>query len=236
MARQTRFYDGWSTGTKLLILLTLALFPLGLALAWTARSALLDAHAAVVDDSFEDGKAAARATESLIARNALALRVAANAAMLSDPASPCQPVAQALALTPAIASRFTMRDATGRILCIQGNYTPSNNSELVAPGALRLWIDPGSRAVRYRVGVNGGMATGELARSEFAQVVQESNHPSPALRSRRNRTTLDVSPLTDPGPTRLVQYPIALGQLTAWSGLSSPNRRCSTGWWCSCRC
>ena len=85
MPRRSSFYDTWSTGTKLLVLLTFALFPLGLALAWTARSALQDSHAAEADDSFLDGKVAARSVESLIARNALALRIAANGALRSDP-------------------------------------------------------------------------------------------------------------------------------------------------------
>ena len=214
MARRKRFHDGWSTGTKLLILLTIALCPLGLALAWTARSALLDAHSALVDDSFEDGKIAARSIDGLIARNALALRVAANAGMRSDPASPCQAVARSLALTPAIADRFTVRNMAGDLLCTQGDYAPSNARDLVAPGALNLWIESPSKAVRYRVGVNGGMATGELTQAELAQAIRESHPEVSSIAIRDSRTALDVISMTGPGPTRLMEYPVGLGQLT----------------------
>ena len=120
MARQASFYDHWSTGTKLLVLLTLALFPLGLALAWTARSALLDSHAAVLDDTDQDGRVAARAVENLIIRNALGLRIAANGALRSDPTNPCEATARSLALTPAVASRFSLRDTQGNLTCVQG--------------------------------------------------------------------------------------------------------------------
>lgn len=213
--RRAPFYDHWSTGTKLLVLLTLALFPLGLALGWTARLVLLDSNAAVLDDSFQDGKVAARAVETLITRNGLALRIAANAALRSDPASPCDAVARSLALTPAVATRFTLRDTTGNLLCVQGAYAPSNNRELVAPGAFRLWIHPETRSVRYRVGVNGGMATGELTQAEIASAVRSSIPTIDSLALRDRQATLDVILHSRPGATRLLSYGIGRDQLTA---------------------
>ncbi len=132
MTRQSSPFQHWSTGTKLIILLTLALFPLGLALAWTAKISLNDSHQAVVDDSYQDGKVAARAVESLIARNALALRVAANGAIRATPDDPCRTMAQSLALTPAVATRFAVRDANGKLICVQGDFVPSNDVGLSA--------------------------------------------------------------------------------------------------------
>jgi two-component sensor histidine kinase len=216
MTRRSSTIDRWSTGTKLLILLTLALFPLGLALAWTARLNIDDSERALLDDSSEDGKIAARTVESLIARNALALRIAANAAFRSSPTDPCLTAAQSLALTPAVASRFSMRDPAGRRICTQGEFVPSNNDQLVAPGALHLWISPSSRSVRYRVGVNGGMATGELLASEFARAVQEVGPNLDGLAITDGEATLEVTGAPrSPVPTRLVRYPVAGGQLSA---------------------
>lgn len=215
MARQASFYDHWSTGTKLLVLLTLALFPLGLALAWTARSALLDSHAAVLDDTYQDGRVAARAVENLIIRNALGLRIAANGALRSDPTNPCEATARSLALTPAVASRFSLRDTQGNLTCVQGAYSPSNNSDLVAPGAFNLWVDPESKSIRYRVGVNGGMATGELTQAEIGLAVRTAIPTIDSIAVRDRENMLDVIAHQGSGTIRQRQYSIGRGQLTA---------------------
>ena len=216
MARNPSPFDRLSTGTKLLLLLTLALFPLGLALAWTARASLQDSRRALLNDTMVDGKVAARTAESLVARNALALRIAANGAIRSNPTDSCIATAQSLALTPAIAARFSIRGSDGIVRCSLGDYRPSNNETLIAPGALSLWIEPGTNAVRYRVGVNGGMATGELTAEEFAKAVRDVSPDVGTFALRDRQATLDVIKGTAAtGPTRLTQFPIAGGQLTA---------------------
>ena len=215
MTRRATFYEHWSTGTKLLVLLTLALFPLGLALAWTARLALLDTNAALLDDSYRDGKVAARAVETLITRNGLALRIAANAALRSDPAKPCDAVARSLALTPAVAARFSIRNTMGDLLCVQGAYKPSNGRELAAPGAYQLWINPDSKSIRYRVGVNGGMATGELTQDELAKAVRGAIPTVDSIAIRDRQSTLEIIPHRGSGATRQLQYGIGRDQLIA---------------------
>ena len=80
MGEQFSRFDNWPTGTKLLLILSAALLPLGMALAWAARSSLEDANDANRAAAVEQGRAVAQAIESLIARNALALGVAANGA------------------------------------------------------------------------------------------------------------------------------------------------------------
>src|SRR5215212_4875323 len=105
MAGRFRQFDGLPTGTKLLLILSAALLPLGLALAWAARDSIADANRANRTAAEEQGRAVARAIESLIARNALALSVAANGAFRDRAGDPCTATAQTLALTPAISSR-----------------------------------------------------------------------------------------------------------------------------------
>ena len=215
MAHRPSPFDKWSTGTKLLVLLTLALFPLGLALAWTARTGLAESRRAVLDVSYEEGLVAARAAESLIARNALALRIAANGAIRSNPDNACMATAQSLALTPAIAARFSIRGPDSAVLCSQGDFLPSNNDSVIAPGALSLWISPETSAVRYRVGVNGGMATGELTAAEFARTIRDFSPRIGAFSISDGRSTLDViGSRQEPGPYRISRYRIAGGQLT----------------------
>ncbi len=213
--RPSRF-DHWPTGTKLLVLLSLALFPLGLALAWTARMNLLDAEGSIVDASFEDGKMAARAAESLVARNALALGVAANGAIKANSATACQVAAQSLALTPSVANRFSLRRPDGSTLCTTGNYIASNDRRMIAPGALALWIAPDSNALRYRVGVNDGMATGELTAADIVRSVREASPQIAGFSLSDGRSTIDMigaGPVA--GESRISRYPIARGQLTA---------------------
>src|SRR5687768_7453871 len=161
MAGQPFQFDRWPTGTKVLVIISAALLPLGLALAWAARDSGEDANRANRAAAEAQGRAVARAIESLIARNALALGVAANGA-LRDGNEPCAAAVRTLALTPAIANRFTIRDPDGKVICVTGGFPPRRNDLLVAPGDIRLWVSPLDRAIDYRVGVVGGMATGDL--------------------------------------------------------------------------
>ncbi|HEV2044751.1 MAG TPA: histidine kinase dimerization/phosphoacceptor domain -containing protein, partial [Sphingomicrobium sp.] len=200
----------------MLVLLSLALFPLGLALAWTARVTIQDAYQAVLDDSNEDGKVAARMIDALIARNALALRIAANGAMRTDARNPCPAIAQSLALTPAVATRFAMRDDRGELLCVHGSFVASTNTEIVAPGAMNAWIHPAGRSVRFRVGVNGGMATGELTAAELETAVAGSGPATVAVSIRDEAENLVIRATPDQiSATRLANYPIVGEQLTA---------------------
>jgi len=215
--RPSRF-DHWSTGTKLLVLLTLALFPLGMALAWTARVSLQSAQRAVLDASDEDGKIAAGAVESLIARNALAIRVGVNGALRDRSSNPCLSAAQSLALTPAIANSFSIRDTDGNILCNYGNFVSSDGDFIVAPGAVRTWVLPERRSVRFRVGVIGGMATGELTAEALAREVRDAERNAHAISIRDGTLTLEVIGAAAAAPataSRLVNYPILGDQLTA---------------------
>ena len=41
---------------------------------------------------------------------------------------------------PAVANRFALRRSDGELMCAIGNYVPTTNAVLVAPGAIALWI------------------------------------------------------------------------------------------------
>ena len=217
MARRSSPFDHWSTGSKLLVLLTLALFPLGLALAWTARANLQDVRGALIEKAQEEGQVAAQVADSLIARNAIALRIAANAALRTDPDAPCEAIANALALTPSIANRFAVRDGSAKLICTHGDFGISTNEESVAPGAIRAWVFPAGRSILLRVGVNGGMATGELTDSEFADGIRDSGKKVVSMAIRDDQLSLPIvlPPNNSRESTRLTRYPIAGGQLTA---------------------
>jgi two-component sensor histidine kinase len=170
--RMSRF-DRWPTGTKLLLILSAALLPLGLALAWAARDSLADANRANRAAAEEQGRAVARAIESLFARNALALSVAANGAFRDGAGDPCKAAEQSLALTPAIAKRFSIRRPAGQMLCSAGGFEARRAELVVPPGEIRLWVSPQDGKVNYRVGIAGGMATGDLTIDELRAAAQE---------------------------------------------------------------
>lgn len=174
MSERFSRFDHWPTGTKLLLILSAALLPLGLALVWAARESIDDANAANLAAAEQQGRGAGRAIESLLARNALALTVAANGAFRDGRADLCAATAQSLALTPAIASRFVIRNMDGSLRCSHGDIIPRYNDRLVAPGAIRLWISPTDRVVDYRTGVIGGIATGELKVEEIQAEIEQA--------------------------------------------------------------
>ena len=215
MARSGAGFESWPTGAKLLILLTLALLPLGLVLTWAATDALRDAGQSHIAQSEQQGQSAALAIESLVARNALALRIAANGA-LRDGGDPCAATAASLALTPAIASRFVLRGPGADVLCAHGSVEPFPEDYVVAPGDIRLWIGEGERTLIYRVGVIGGMATGTLTADEIAAGVRDIAGELARVSISDGRSTIHVmdrGATAPPGRTLARTHDIAGEQL-----------------------
>jgi len=173
MDRQPSVLDRWPTGAVLLLLLTVALLPLGLVLAWIAQQNVKETNRALVERADQQGLAAFQAIESLIARNAMALRISANGALTYDRASPCAAAARALAVAPAVAHQFRIRDSDGRPICTVGQFNLEHDELLVAPGAIQMWVSP-QKLVLYRVGLVGGMATGVLTRDELRQTALDA--------------------------------------------------------------
>src|SRR5690348_5166564 len=97
-----RWFATLPTAAKLLLILTAALLPIGIALTWLGESGIREANSALYGRSQDQAKSAANAVESLIARNALALRVAAAAAIAGDGGDPCGTALRALTTAPAI--------------------------------------------------------------------------------------------------------------------------------------
>jgi two-component sensor histidine kinase len=166
MTLAERFARLPTTG-KFLLILTAVLLPIGIALTWLGELGIRQANAALEGRSEDQARSSAGAIESLIARNALALRIAAAGALRSSTGDPCQATAQALATAPAITRRFALRSIDGDLLCTYGGFVPNDSGPLVAPGDIRAWIEPDSNEIDIRVGVVGGMATGSVPRDEI---------------------------------------------------------------------
>src|SRR5438270_831349 len=145
-------YERLPTTGKLLLILTAVLLPIGLALAWIGDSGIRQANAALEGHKHDQSRAAALAIESLIARNALGLRVAAAGALRNPEQDPCAAAGQALATAPAITRDFALRSTMGEPLCTSGRFIDSNADPLVAPGDIRAWVDPAAHEIDIRVG------------------------------------------------------------------------------------
>ena len=165
MARRPSFLERWPSGVILLLLVTAALLPLGLVLAWVARESIQDTNRAQVESADQQGTAATLAVESLISRNVLALRIAANGALASGAPDPCDAAVRSLSVSPDVGKLFRIRDASGRLLCSVGEFSIERTGQLVAPGEVLVWVSP-QKTIQYRVGVVDGMATGALTVEE----------------------------------------------------------------------
>src|SRR3990170_7137170 len=120
------------TAAKLLLFISAALLPLGLALVWLASNGIRDANEANQERAQAQGVAATRAIESLIARETLALRIAANSALRLGSSNPCEIAVQSLALSPGVANTFALRDPNGRLLCTVGDFHRGREDVLIA--------------------------------------------------------------------------------------------------------
>jgi two-component sensor histidine kinase len=147
------------TGAKLLLILTAVLLPIGIALASLGENGIRQASSALEARTQDQSRATVGAVESLIARNALAIRVAANGALASGPSGACDRAMRALAIAPAVVQRFELEDLDGNALCQSGKVGDTGDLPLVAPGDIRVRISPDADGVAVRSGVANGMAT-----------------------------------------------------------------------------
>lgn len=212
------------TAAKLLLILTLALLPIGLALMWVAQTSIREANDALRSRTTEQAGSASRAVESLIARNALALRVAANGALAGGPADACLRTQRSLAIAPAVAQQFRLDEVDGRAVCNVGLAATALDLPLVAPGDIHVRVDRGSQALILRVGVVGGIATAPLSAADLrtAALQHAPDLQSLVIRDRNGELEIFRRAANSRGEPALdfIQWPIAKGQLVARAGAS----------------
>jgi two-component system, sensor histidine kinase PdtaS len=189
-----------STAAKLLLILTAAILPIGIALTWIGETGIRQANAALQGRTEDQARTAARAIESLIARNALALRVAANATLSEGTSHACDRARRSLAIAPAVAQSFELERTDGTPLCATDKIGDTSMLPLVAPGDIRLHVSPDQNAVAIRVGVVGGMATATIPAAELRSAVSKSEGDLRSLvlhEDSRELTVLGLSPSKD---------------------------------------
>ena len=170
--RTPHWIEALPTPAKFLLFLSLALLPIGAVLAWTASSALGEADTATRQAARVDAEMLGDNIQGLIARNALALRISANAALAGGAGDRCQVAQRSLAIAPALAREFELEDANGQPLCATSGYVAAPENPLVAPGAIRLWIAADGTSLMVRTGVVRGSATTRIPIAAMAELVR----------------------------------------------------------------
>ncbi len=223
-ARST--FDGLGTAAKLLLALSLVLLPIGGLLVWSALREFDDVRSTISSAARQRAELSATSLESLIARNALALRVAANAALNESSSDACEDAATTLAIAPAVARRFEIEQLDGKPICSVGDFSDIVNPPRVTAGEIRLWIAEDGRSLLLRTGVAGGSATTRLTHPELVGALHSdgARFTSALLTDGRRRISLIGGPQPTSGKAAVYARPIAPGSGPLDVRISSPAR------------
>jgi two-component sensor histidine kinase len=202
------------TPAKILLIISLALLPIGLASAWSAKRGFDVANAASAGRARDQAMVADEAMNALIARNTLAVRLAANAALTQEPANACAEAQRILAIAPAVSREFTLSDENGVPACTVGNMAGTRNLR-VAPGDFQVWVAPTHDAVYVRAGVIGGGGTVRISADELRGAISDRKIALAGVSLMADGEELVVVPAQARRGQLAITLPLASGKLSA---------------------
>ena len=214
MEEQPNSFARLPTPAKILLIISLALLPIGLASAWSAKRGFDTAKAASVGRARDQATVAGEAMNALIARNTLAVRLAANAALARGIANSCDEAQRILAVAPAVSREFILSGENGTPACRVGSMTPSRNVR-VAPGDFRLWVAPAGDALYVRAGVMGGAGTVRISADELRSAISDRNIALAGASLIADGDELVVIPANRRRGQSDLALPLASGKLSA---------------------
>ena len=173
-------YSRLPTAAKLLLILSAVLLPIGIALTWLGESGIREANSALEGRTQDQSRAAAKAIESLIARNALALRVAANGVLAIGPGNACDRMARTLRSRRRWRKISRLRMATA-IPCAAGDVGDTSSYPLVAPGDIRFELLETATPSRSAPGWSGEWRLHCFRHTNFARPPRNPPDRSKAL-------------------------------------------------------
>src|SRR4026209_932552 len=115
-------FERLPTAAKLFLILSLVMLPIGLALTRLGSSGINQAKQAIRGRADDQGRLTAKEIDSLVARNALALRVAANGARAVGKENACDRTQRSLSIAPAVAQNFALNATDGTPICEVGTF------------------------------------------------------------------------------------------------------------------
>jgi two-component sensor histidine kinase len=215
------------TGAKLLLILTAVLLPIGIGLAWIGNAGIHKANTAVEGRAQDQSRAAATAIESLIARNALALRVASSGALAAGSNGACERARKSLSIVPAVAQDFELETGEGQPICSAGQVGETGSLPLVEPGGIQVRIAPTINAIAVRVGVVGGMATAVVPVAEIRTAAVEAPGDVASVLLHDNSRELEI--LAPPaGNARLKMSEWQIGSDPLYARIAAVDERITT--------
>ena len=205
------------TAGKLFLILSAVLLPIGLALIWLSESGIRQADVVLKERSADQARAAAEAVQVLVARNAMALRIASNGALSGGPDGACERARRALSVAPGVAQTFELETSDAKPICAAGAVGNTGALPLVAPGSISVRIAPGLNAVAIRVGVIDGMATAVVPMAEVRGVALDAPGEIQGIVLHDGERQVEVLKLyTHPGAAvRFSEWPVGSGGLFA---------------------
>ena len=217
------------TAAKLLLILTAVLLPIGVVLTWLGESGIRQANTALEGRGQDQSRAAAEGIQGLVARDALALRVAANGALASGSGGACDRAARSLSIAPGATQSFEIDDIDGKLICAVGQPIEAGRMPLVAAGSIALRLAPERDSLAIRVGVIGGMATALVPMGELRAAALEApgNVNSVVLHEDSRELAILAPPRGIDAPLRQSEWRIGNGALHARIG--ALNQRITTG-------
>jgi two-component sensor histidine kinase len=215
------------TAAKLLLIMSAVLIPIGIVLIWIGESGIRQSNIALHGRAEDQSRTAAEAVESLIARNALALRIAANGALADGPQDACARVTRSLAIAPAVAQSFELETLDGKPICSVGKVGDTGAMPLTAPGDIQLRVAPAANGIAIRMGVPDGMATAIVAVDELRGAALDSgaNVQTLVLRDPSRELRLIGPPPGKDLRLQLSQWPLGHGNLQARVGTADQRIR-----------
>lgn len=208
------------TAAKLLLILTAVLLPIGIGLTFVGQSGIREANIALEGRGRDQARAASQSIESLIARNALALRIAANGALGGGAQGACDRARKALAIAPAVAQSFELEAPDGKPICQTKELGGTSTLPLTAPGDIRIQISPTGDAIALRTGVIGGMATAVIPAQELRSALASVGYRIPLLVVVDGDDELSlIEPKGGVDELTITDWPIGGGQMKVRIGM-----------------
>ena len=211
------------TPAKILLIMSLALMPIGMASAWIAQRGLTLANQTIETLARDQATVAGEAMASLLARNTLALRVAANAALADGPDEACVEVQRILAIAPAVGREFALFDDAGNPLCAVGEMGAPPLATRLAPGDFSLRVAPEKDAIFFRSGVVGGSATVRVTARELRSAIDTMDVPATGVSLVAGGDEMVIIPRRRGAGQLSTAFPLASGRIEARMAISRPQ-------------
>lgn len=214
------------TPLKILLIISIALLPIGMASAWMTKRNLDDAAVSASLRTKDRAQVTVEALRLMLSRNVLATRVAANAALRAGGSNPCADVRRILGIVPNENSQFDLLNPDGSRRCAVGNMGPDESRPIVAQDGVSIWIPPSNDAVNVRAGIVGGATTVRIERQQFIDALSHAEDDIEQVTLLAGDRELIVRDSDRPGGRETYTLPFSSPELEARIVVARP----AVGW------